>query len=152
MPNPDFCAFADLYGKGRTDSAAGETILHVYDFLRALPDYDRKLDEISGPVAGRERLRSRTCWHDILLAEAARSARAAGLAAAAALKDSRADLVTARADAEASKKTAAAKAKAVAGMPTSGSPSRWSGSEAAAALLGEVERLAGGGGVDAAVR
>ena len=36
--DPDFCAFADLYGKGRTDRAAGETILHVYDFLRALPD------------------------------------------------------------------------------------------------------------------
>ena len=39
--DPDFCAFADLYGKGRTDQAAGNTILHVYDFLRALPDYDR---------------------------------------------------------------------------------------------------------------
>ena len=40
--SPDFCAFADLYGKGRTDKPAGDTILHVYDFLRALPDYDRR--------------------------------------------------------------------------------------------------------------
>ena len=47
--DPDFCAFADLYGKGRTDRAAGETILHVYDFLRALPDYDKKLDEFLAP-------------------------------------------------------------------------------------------------------
>ena len=47
--DPDFCAFADLYGKGRTDQAAGNTILHVYDFLRALPDYDRKLDEFLAP-------------------------------------------------------------------------------------------------------
>ena len=31
--------------RGRTDQAAGNTILHVYDFLRALPDYDRRLDE-----------------------------------------------------------------------------------------------------------
>ena len=50
--DPDFCAFADLYGKGRTDRAAGETILHVYDFLRALPDYDKKAGRISGSVAG----------------------------------------------------------------------------------------------------
>ena len=47
--DPDFCAFADLYGKGRSDKAAGETILHTYDFLRALPDYDRKLDEFLAP-------------------------------------------------------------------------------------------------------
>ena len=47
--DPDFCAFADLYGKGRTDQAAGNTILHVYDFLRALPDYDRRLDEYLAP-------------------------------------------------------------------------------------------------------
>ena len=47
--DPDFCAFADLYGKGRTDKPAGDTILQVYDFLRALPDYDRKLDEFLAP-------------------------------------------------------------------------------------------------------
>ena len=41
--DPDFCAFADLYGKGRTDKAAGEAVLQVYDFLRALPDYDAGL-------------------------------------------------------------------------------------------------------------
>ena len=39
--DPDFCAFADLYGKGRTDKPAGYASLQIYDFLRALPDYDR---------------------------------------------------------------------------------------------------------------
>ena len=73
--DPDFCAFADLYGKGRTDRAAGETILHVYDFLRALPDYDKKLDEFLAPWQ-KENGFAATCWHDLLLADAARSARA----------------------------------------------------------------------------
>ena len=27
--DPDFCAFADLYGKGRNDKPAGDTILQV---------------------------------------------------------------------------------------------------------------------------
>ena len=36
--DPDFCAFADLYGKGRTDKPAEKTLLHLYDFLRAMPD------------------------------------------------------------------------------------------------------------------
>lgn len=84
--DPDFCAFADLYGKGRTDRAAGETILHVYDFLRALPDYDKKLDEFLAPWQ-EENGFAATCWHDLLLAEAARSARAAGELFRAALAD-----------------------------------------------------------------
>ena len=60
----DFCAFADLYGKGRTDKPAGDTILQVYDFLRALPDYDRKLDEFLAPWQ-QENGFDATCWHDI---------------------------------------------------------------------------------------
>ena len=75
--DPDFCAFADLYGKGRTDQAAGNTILHVYDFLRALPDYDRRLDEYLTPWQ-QENGFAFTCWHDLLLAEAARCAASAG--------------------------------------------------------------------------
>lgn len=70
-----FRAFADLYGKGRSDKAAGDTILHVYDFLRALPDYDRKLDEFLEPWQAGYGFDA-TCWHDLLLAEAARTARA----------------------------------------------------------------------------
>ena len=141
--NADFCAFADLYGKGRTDSAAGEAVLQVYDFLRALPDYGRKLDEMLAPWQDENGF-VRTCWHDILLAEAARSARAAGELLSAALKDSRADLVTSRADAEASKKTPAAKEKAVAGM-NERFAEPLERLESAAALLGEVEHLAEAG-------
>ncbi len=135
--DPDFCAFADLYGKGRTDRAAGETILQVYDFLRALPDYDKKLDEFLAPWQDENGFAA-TCWHDILLAEAARSARAAKELLCAARNDCREDFGTAQADAEASKKTPAAKEKAVAATKNSPIPSsgwktlppcwaRWSG-------------------------
>ena len=111
----DFCAFADLYGKGRTDKAAGEAVLQVYDFLRALPDYDKKLDGMLAPWQDENGF-ARTCWHDILMQEAARSARAAKELLCAARNDCREDFVTAQADAEASKKTPAAKEKAVAAV------------------------------------
>ena len=141
--DPDFCAFADLYGKGRTDRAAGETILRTYDFLRALPDYDKKLDEFLAPWEAENGF-DKTCWHDILLAEAARCAKAARELLTAALADCREDWALAQADAEASKKTEAAKAKAVASANEKfAEPLQRL--EAAAALLGEVERLAGAG-------
>ena len=66
--DPDFCAFADLYGKGRTDKPAGDAILQIYDFLRALPDYDRKLDEFLAPYEQENGFAS-TCWHDLLLVQ-----------------------------------------------------------------------------------
>ncbi len=43
--DPDFCAFADLYGKSRSDAQAGSTVLEVYKFLRSLPDPMGKLDQ-----------------------------------------------------------------------------------------------------------
>ena len=136
----DFCAFADLYGKGRTDKAAGEAVLQVYDFLRALPDYDKKLDEMLAPWQDENGF-ARTCWHDILMQEAARSARAAKELLCAALNDCREDFVTAQADAEASKKTPAAKEKAVAAVNEKFAEPL-ERLENSAALLGEVERLA----------
>lgn len=139
----DFCAFADLYGKGRTDKAAGEAVLQVYDFLRALPDYDKKLDEMLAPWQDENGF-ARTCWHDILMQEAARSARAAKELLCAALNDCREDFVTAQADAEASKKTPAAKEKAVAAANEKFAEPL-ERLENSAALLGEVERLAGAG-------
>ena len=96
--DPDFCAFADLYGKGRSDKAAGDTILHVYDFLRALPDYDRKLDEFLEPWQAGHGFDA-TCWHDLLLAEAARAARAGRELFCAAWNDCKEDLVLARIEA-----------------------------------------------------
>lgn len=35
--DPDFRAFADLFDRGRTDRTAGQTVLDLYDFTRALP-------------------------------------------------------------------------------------------------------------------
>ena len=141
--DPDFCAFADLYGKGRSDKAAGETILHTYDFLRALPDYDRKLDEFLVPWKA-ERGFDKTCWHDLLLAEAARDAKAGRELFCAALSDCKNDLVLARIEAENKGKTDAARAKGVAGANDKFAEPL-ERLENAAALLGEVERLAEAG-------
>ena len=141
--DPDFCAFADLYGKGRSDKAAGDTILHVYDFLRALPDYDRKLDEFLEPWQAGHGFDA-TCWHDLLLAEAARTARAGRELFCAAWNDCKEDLVLARIEAENKGKTDAARTKAVAGVNDKFAEPL-ERLEAAAALLGEVERLAEAG-------
>ena len=141
--DPDFCAFADLYGKGRSDKAAGETILHTYDFLRALPDYDRKLDEFLAPWKA-ERGFDKTFWHDLLLAEAARDAKAGRELFCAALSDCKNDLVLARIEAENKGKTDAARAKGVAGVNDKFAEPL-ERLENAAALLGEVERLAEAG-------
>ena len=141
--DPDFCAFADLYGKGRSDKAAGETILHVYDFLRALPDYDRKLDEFLAPWKAEHGF-DKTCWHDLLLAEAARDAKAGRELFCAALSDCKNDLVLARIEAENKGKTDAARAKGVAGVNDKFAEPL-ERLENAAALLGEVERLAEAG-------
>ena len=141
--DPDFCAFADLYGKGRTDQAAGSTILHVYDFLRALPDYDRRMDEYLAPWQQENGFGS-TCWHDLLLAEAARCAGAARELLTAALADCREDFALAQAQAEEKGRTAASKAKAAAGVNDKFAEPL-SRLENAAALLGEVERLAAAG-------
>ena len=137
--DPDFCAFADLYGKGRTDRAAGETILHVYDFLRALPDYDKKLDEFLAPWQ-KENGFAATCWHDLLLAEAARSARAAGELFRAALADCPGDREQELADAE-EKKTPSAREKAKNAVLEKYTDAQ-ERLDKAAALLGRVEQLA----------
>ncbi len=140
--DPDFCAFADLYGKGRTDKPAGDTILHVYDFLRALPDYDRKLDEFLAPWQ-QENGFDATCWHDLLLAEAARCAKAARELLCAAQLDCREDYAQEMANAE-SKKTPAAVRKAAEAVADKYAEAQGR-LERSAALLGEVERLAAAG-------
>ena len=111
--DPDFCAFADLYGKGRSDDAAGRAILQVYDFLRALPDYDREIDRMLEPWQ-RENSFPASRWHDLLLEQAARRAKAACGLLDAARTDCQLDLAEERARAEESKKTAAARAAAAA--------------------------------------
>ena len=85
-----------------------------------------------------------TCWHDLLLAEAARCAKAARELLTAALADCKEDFVLAQVQAEEKGKTAASKAKAVAGVNDKFAEPL-SRLESAAALLGEVERLAAAG-------
>ena len=138
----DFCAFADLYGKGRTDKPAGDTILQVYDFLRALPDYDRKLDEFLAPWQ-QENGFDATCWHDLLLAQAARDAKAARELLCAAQQDCREDYAQEMAEAG-EKKTPAAIRKAEAAVAEKYADAQGR-LERSAALLGEVERLAQAG-------
>ena len=141
--DPDFCAFADLYDKGRSDNTASKTILQVYDFLRALPDYDRKLDEFLSPWRAENGFDS-TCWHDLLLAETAQSARAAGELLRAAAADCRADFADCRAEAAVSKKTASACEKAVVAVNEKFAEPL-ERLDAAIALLADVERLAAAG-------
>ena len=140
--DPDFCAFADLYGKGRTDKPAGDTILQVYDFLRALPDYDHKLDEFLAPWQ-QENGFDATCWHDLLLAQAARDAKAARELLCAAQQDCREDYAQEMAEAG-EKKTPAAIRKAEAAVAEKYADAQGR-LERSAALLGEVERLAQAG-------
>ena len=140
--DPDFCAFADLYGKGRTDKPAGDAILQIYDFLRALPDYDRKLDEFLAPYE-QENGFAATCWHDLLLAEAARCAKAARELLTAALVDCRADFDQELAAAE-EKKTPSARAKAQLAVAEKYEEAG-TRLEKAAALFAQAEQLAAAG-------
>ena len=140
--DPDFCAFADLYGKGRTDKPAGDAILQLYDFLRALPDYDRKLDEFLVPWQQENGFAS-TCWHDLLLAEAARCARAAQELLQAALADCAEDYDQ-ELDAAEDKKTDAAREKARDAVNEKYGEAQ-SRLETAAELFAQVEQLAAAG-------
>ncbi len=104
--DPDFCAFADLYGKGRTDRTAEQVIRSIYRFLRALPDYNRRLDEMLTPWKKENGFDS-TCWHDLLLEQTAEKARAGYELLDAAVKDAQEDWADARAQADNGKKSAA---------------------------------------------
>lgn len=73
--DPDFCAFADLYDRGRTDDTAGSVVLELYDFTRTLPHPDKVLDDFAAMWAG-EKPPQDTRWGKALLASAA--ARTAG--------------------------------------------------------------------------
>ena len=73
--DPDFCAFADLYDRGRTDDTAGSVVLELYDFTRTLPHPDKVLDDFAAMWAGEEPPQD-TRWGKALLASAA--ARTAG--------------------------------------------------------------------------
>ena len=82
--DPDFAAFASIFGRSRTDREAGGALLAVYDHLRALPFFGRALEEInalyrrSGPLASHP-------WGVQLIAGAREAAQGAAASARAAL-------------------------------------------------------------------
>ena len=109
--NPDFCAFADLYGKSRTDNAAGGAVLQVYDFLRSLPEYSAALDAFLAPWQAENGFDG-TAWRRLLTESCERLARDAERLYAGAARLLAADWQAALRSAEADKKPDAARAKA----------------------------------------
>lgn len=69
-----FRAFADLYGKGRSDGAAGQLVLFAYDFLRSMPHYQKRL-ELPYPWYAGDEAETLAGYRALLLADAARLAR-----------------------------------------------------------------------------
>ena len=141
--DPDFCAFADLYGKGRSDDAAGRAVLQVYDFLRSLPDYGQTMDRMLAPWQQAGSFGA-SPWRALLLEQAARRARAACGLLEGALADCQADLAEDRVRAEESRKTAAARA-AAAHKVEDKFAEPLERLDQALALLRRVEALAAGG-------
>ena len=74
--DPDFCAFADLYGKGRSDKQAARVLEQLYDFLSSMPFPDASLDKLAADWAADLPLDA-TEWGKALRAEGARGAKCA---------------------------------------------------------------------------
>ena len=78
--DPDFCAFADLYGKGRSDKQAARVLEQLYDFLSSMPFPEKSLQALADAWA-QDRPLDLTDWGKALRAEGLRGARCAlGLA------------------------------------------------------------------------
>ncbi len=74
--DPDFAAFASIFGRARSDREAGEALLSVYDHLRALPFFDKALEQIQALYRARGPL-AENVWGARLLDEAKRAAQSA---------------------------------------------------------------------------
>lgn len=72
--DPDFCAFAALFGRSRSDWRATGALLDVYDHLRALPFFDRALDDLNALYA-QEVPVAQSVWGAQLLLDARRRAQ-----------------------------------------------------------------------------
>lgn len=72
----DFCAFASLYGRARSDAGAGEALLALYDFLRSLPHPAAALCKMCERYETRAPL-VQTDWGAYLLAYACQSVQSA---------------------------------------------------------------------------
>ena len=113
VQSADFCAFADLYGKGRSDMAAGEAIGQVYDFLQALPDPEAALARFLQPWQAADGFPD-TLWHRTLCDRVRRASQALSAALEKALAGCRADCEQAAIEAMAARKTPAAQQTAAA--------------------------------------
>ena len=88
--DPDFCAFADLYGKGRSDWQAARVLEALHDFLSSMPDPARTLEDFcaaweqAGPLDD-------TAWGKALRAEGRRGAECALALAQQNLREAEAD-------------------------------------------------------------
>ena len=88
--DPDFCAFADLYGKGRSDKQAARVLEQLYDFLSSMPFPDASLDKLAADWAADLPLDA-TEWGKALRAEGARGAKCALALALENLAEAQAD-------------------------------------------------------------
>ena len=74
--DPDFCAFADLYGKSRSDKQAARVLEQLYDFLSSMPFPEESLEKLAADWAGDGPMDA-TAWGKALRAEGLRGAQCA---------------------------------------------------------------------------
>lgn len=72
----DFCAFASLYGRARSDASAAAAVLGLYDFSRTLPHPAAALQSICAAYESGQPL-GQTAWGRTLLGKRRRAARSA---------------------------------------------------------------------------
>ena len=68
--DPDFCAFADLYDRGRTDATTAQTVLELHEFVSAMPDPEGALKEFCAAWQTDSPL-EKTGWGSYLMRRAA---------------------------------------------------------------------------------
>ena len=84
--DPDFCAFADLYGKGRSDAMASRVVEQLHDFLSSMPRPEKVLEAFCAQWEEDAPLDA-TRWGQTLRTEARRAALCARELAAQNLED-----------------------------------------------------------------
>lgn len=84
--DPDFCAFADLYGKGRSDAMASRVVEQLHDFLSSMPRPKKVLEAFCAQWEEDAPL-NETRWGQTLRTEARRAALCARELAAQNLED-----------------------------------------------------------------
>jgi len=84
--DPDFCAFADLYGKGRSDAMASRVVEQLHDFLSSMPRPKKVLEAFCAQWEEDAPL-DETRWGQTLRTEARRAALCARELAAQNLED-----------------------------------------------------------------